>query len=259
MILALTASASSSLAMARLSSSVLRRAVPHVRLEERVAARGHPLLGDLQQRADVAVELVLGAVVGVQRDRDRVLLGDDVRELGEGDRAGHHLLLVLAAQELRATRGDLDDAVALRLGEAAQRGVQRLGRRDVDGRVGELACLRPVQHLAVDLGGCDGHRFRSSCSAGVTAGVATSSSPSSSQTRTDTPPRCTQGARGPPQCSTWNTAEAEEPQLTAVGGGPCTGCPRPGPPTPGPGRPASTRPGTAGSPRRSSAPRRGPR
>ena len=30
--------------------------------------RGHPLLGDLQQRADVAVELVLGAVVGVQRD-----------------------------------------------------------------------------------------------------------------------------------------------------------------------------------------------
>ena len=33
----------------------------------------------------------------------------------------------------------------------------RLGRRDVDGRVGELARLRPVDHLGVDLGGGDGH------------------------------------------------------------------------------------------------------
>ena len=63
------------------------------------------------------------------------------------------------AQELLArTAGrDLDDAVALRLREAAQGGVQGLRGGDVDGRVGELACLRPVEHLVVDLGGCDGH------------------------------------------------------------------------------------------------------
>ena len=30
-------------------------------------------------------------------------------------------------------------------------------RGHVDGRVGERACLRPVEHLGVDLGGCDGH------------------------------------------------------------------------------------------------------
>ena len=80
-------------------------------------------------------------MVGVQRDGDRVLRGDDVRELGERDGAGHHVLAVLAAQELGTTGGDLDDAVALRLGEAAQRGVQRLGRGHVDGRVGELAAF----------------------------------------------------------------------------------------------------------------------
>src|SRR5882757_6410 len=146
---------------------VLRGAVPHVGLEQRVAARGHPLLGDLQQRADVAVQLVLGTVVGVQRDGDRVLLGDDVRELGERDRARHHVLAVLAAQELRAACGDLDDAVALRLCQPAQRGVQRLRGGDVDGRVGELAGLRPVEHVAVGLGGCDGHRVRSSCFCGL--------------------------------------------------------------------------------------------
>src|SRR5690606_23761475 len=59
--------------------------------------------------------------------------------------------------ELGTARGDLDDAVALRLGEAAQCRVQGLGRGDVDGRVGELLRLRPVEHLVVDLGGCDGH------------------------------------------------------------------------------------------------------
>ena len=54
--------------------------------------RVDPLLRDRDQRAHVAVELVLRAVVGVQRDVDRVLRGDDVRELGQRDRAGHHVL-----------------------------------------------------------------------------------------------------------------------------------------------------------------------
>ncbi len=135
----------------------LGRAVPHVRLEQRVQALGDPLGGDREQRAHVGVQLVLGAVVGVQRDGDVVLGGHDVGELGERDRARHHVLVVLATQELRTTGGDLDDAVALRLGEAAQGRVQGLRRGDVDGRVGELARLGPVQHLVVDLGSCDGH------------------------------------------------------------------------------------------------------
>ena len=58
-----------------------------------------------------------------------------------------------------AAGGDLDDAVALGLGEAPQRGVERLGRGHVDGGKCELVRLRPVQHLGVDLGCGDGHRY----------------------------------------------------------------------------------------------------
>ena len=136
-----------------------RRAVPHVGLEQRVLPGVHALLADRDQRTDVGVELVLRAVVGVQRDVDRVLLGDDVRELGQGDGAGDHVLDRLARAELRAAGRDLDDAVALGLGEAAQRRVERLRGRAVDGRDRRRRCrLRPVQHLVVDLGGRDGHR-----------------------------------------------------------------------------------------------------
>ena len=58
-------------------------AVPHVRLEQRVLAGLDPLDGDVEQRADEAVELVLGAVVGVQRDVDGVVLGDLAGVRGE--------------------------------------------------------------------------------------------------------------------------------------------------------------------------------
>src|SRR5690606_3869922 len=60
-----------------------RGAVPHVRLEQRLLPPGHALLGDLQQRAHEAVELLLRAVVGVQRDVHRVLVGHDPGVLGE--------------------------------------------------------------------------------------------------------------------------------------------------------------------------------
>ncbi len=103
-----------------------RRAVPHMRLDERVAAVGHPLLRDRQQRSDIGVELVLRAVVGVQRDRDGVFLGDDVRELGERHRPGDHVLDPQPGAELRAAGRELDDAVAARIGEPLQRGVDRL-------------------------------------------------------------------------------------------------------------------------------------
>src|SRR5690606_23073964 len=51
----------------------------------------------------------------------------------------------------------LDDAVGLSLGEALQCRGERLGRRDVDGRVRELAALGAVDQLGVDLRGGDGH------------------------------------------------------------------------------------------------------
>ena len=138
-----------------------RRAIPHVGLEQRVLSLGHPLLRDLHKRAHVPVELVLGAVVGVQRDGDRVFVRDDVGELSQRDGTGDHVLDTLAGEELRATSGDLDDAVALRLRETAQGGDQGLAGGYVDSRVGEFAGLRPVQHLAVYLGSCDGHTVRS--------------------------------------------------------------------------------------------------
>ena len=133
------------------------RAVPHVRLEQRRLAAGDPLGGDVEQRADEAVELVLGAVVGVQRDVDRVVL----RDLGgvgrERDGAGDHVLHRRAGQVLRAAGRDLDDAVGAGVGEALERGVEGLGGRHVDGRVGEGLLLRGVQHLCVHLGSGDGH------------------------------------------------------------------------------------------------------
>ena len=134
-----------------------RRAVPHVRLEQRVPAAVDPLAGQRDQRPDVGVELVLRAVVGVQRDVDRVLLGDDVGELGQRGGAGDHVLHPGAGAELRAAGGELDDPVASRLGEPAQRGVDGLRTRAVDRRVGVLAALGAVQHLVVDLGGRDRH------------------------------------------------------------------------------------------------------
>ena len=100
-----------------------RRPVPHVRLEQRVLALGDPLLRDGQQRLDVAVQLVLRTVVGVQRDGDRVLVGDDVGELGQRDRAGHHVLDAEAGAEFGPAGGELDDAVAARIGEAFEGGV----------------------------------------------------------------------------------------------------------------------------------------
>ena len=82
---------------------------------------------------DEAVELVLRAVVGVQRDVDGVVLGDLVGVRREGEGAGDHVLDRRAGAVLGAARGDLDDAVGAGLGEALERGVQGRRRRHVDG------------------------------------------------------------------------------------------------------------------------------
>lgn len=84
-----------------------RGAVPHVRLEQRSLAGVDTLLRDGQQRAHVGVQLVLGAVVGVQCDGDVVLGGHDMRELGERHGTGHHVLDTQTRAELGSTGGEL--------------------------------------------------------------------------------------------------------------------------------------------------------
>src|SRR5699024_2733999 len=131
--------------------------VPHVRLEG-----GQPTAADLlglqrQQRAHPAVQVLLGAVVGVQRNGDRVVLGDLGGVGGQRERPIYAVLDGGAGGVLGTTDGHLDDAVALGLGEPAQRGREGLGRGDVDGRVGERTLLRPVDHLGVHLGGSNAH------------------------------------------------------------------------------------------------------
>jgi hypothetical protein len=112
---------------------------------------------DLDQRAHVAVQLVLGAVVGVQGDGDRIPGGDHVSELSERLRPYDHVLDRLAGQVFRTAGGDLDDPVALGVSEALEGRVQRLARRDIDRRVGEALLLGPVEHLRVDLWRRDRH------------------------------------------------------------------------------------------------------
>ena len=77
-------------------------------------------LGRRDERQHEVLERGLGAVVGVQRDRDRVALGDLVDELREGEGAGRAGLDGVAGEVVGAARRDLDDAVGAGLGEALQ-------------------------------------------------------------------------------------------------------------------------------------------
>ncbi len=96
-------------------------------------------------------------MIGVQGDIDRVGLCDMMGELGERLGAEDHVLHPGAGEEIGATGGNLYDAVTAGIGEALQRGVQGLGRSNVDRRVGERLGLGPVKHLRVDVRGGDGH------------------------------------------------------------------------------------------------------
>ena len=95
-------------------------------LEQRVLAVVDALARDGDQRADEPVELVLRAVVGVQRNGDAVLLGDDVSELGQRHGAGHHVFDPQARAELGTAGGKLNDSVGSGIGEALDGGVDRL-------------------------------------------------------------------------------------------------------------------------------------
>ena len=167
---------SSSLAMSRFSSIGTAEPSHMCDWNSGLPPVGDPLLRDRQQRPDVGVELVLGAVVGVQRHGDRVLLGDDVRELGERDRTGHHLLDAETGGELGPAGRELDDAVAARIREALDGGVDGFRAHAVDGGKREGMLLGPAEHLGVDLGCCDGHE-RSSRRSGRSASISGTARP----------------------------------------------------------------------------------
>ena len=97
--------------------------VEHVPGEKIRPARRAALLGFLDERHDELLELVLEAVVGVQRDVDGITLRRAMHVLGDRDRAERRVLQRSARRKRAAARGDLDDAIGLALRETAQDGV----------------------------------------------------------------------------------------------------------------------------------------
>ncbi len=106
---------------------------------------------------DEPVDPLGWAMVGVEGDVDRVLVGHHVGELGEGSRAHGHVPVRLAGGELTRAVGELDDPVRPGCGEAFQCGHDRRRRSGVDGGQGVSAGTCGVEHLTVFLGGGDRH------------------------------------------------------------------------------------------------------
>ena len=75
----------------------------------------------VEQGAHPFVQILFGAVVGVQGDGDvGVFRRDFVCEGREGERSGDAIIDALAGQVGGAAYGDLDDAIGFRLGETLQ-------------------------------------------------------------------------------------------------------------------------------------------
>ena len=87
-------------------------------------------------------------MVGVQRDGDRVVLGDlACTYAAKASEPATRSLTVEPDEVLGAAEGHLDDAVGASLGEALECGGQCLRAGDVDCGVGETTGLGPVDHL----------------------------------------------------------------------------------------------------------------
>ena len=85
----------------------------------------------------------------------------DMGELGQRHRAGDHVFDAEARSEFSSAGGELDDAVAARVGETFHGGVDGFRADAVDRRKGVLVLLGAPQHLGVDIWRCDGHEFSS--------------------------------------------------------------------------------------------------
>ncbi len=135
-----------------------RRTVPHVRLERRLLAALDLLRLVREQRPHPLVQILLGAVVGVQGHGDvRITCGHFVRERGEGERSDHTVVHALAGEIGGTAHGHLDDAVGFSFGEALQRRVQRLRARYIDRGIRVSAAAGGIQHLGITFRCCDSH------------------------------------------------------------------------------------------------------
>ncbi len=126
-----------------------RAAIEHVAGEQiRLAGRPSPLRF-LHEWDDERVHLVCLAVIGVERDVNRVPVGDTVDVLRDRQGTEGHVLQAGSRYEGAAASRHLNDAVTSTVGESFQNGVRRARRCHVDGGVGESSPPRPIEHLAV--------------------------------------------------------------------------------------------------------------
>ena len=112
----------------------------------------------VEQGAHPFVQILFGAVVGVQGDGDvGVFRRDFVREGCEGKRAGDAVVDALPGEVGGAAYGDLDDAIGFRLGETLECGVQGLCAGHIDRGIGVTAAACGVQHLRITFRRCNSH------------------------------------------------------------------------------------------------------
>ena len=129
-----------------------------MRLERRFLTAADLLRFMRKQRPHPLVQILFGAMIGVQRHGDaRIARGHFVCERGERERSDHAIVYALSREIGRSAHGHLDDAVGFRFGEALQRGIQRLCARHVDRRIGIPATARGIQHLGITFRCCDSH------------------------------------------------------------------------------------------------------
>src|SRR5581483_4778238 len=94
--------------------------IEHVRSEQIRATCHAAVFRFLDERENELVELILEAMVGVQRNVDRITLRGAMNVFGDRDCAKRHVLNRQAGCERAAAGGNLDDAVAFAFSEPAQ-------------------------------------------------------------------------------------------------------------------------------------------
>ena len=117
----------------------------------------HLIRFDGEQRPNPLVQILFGAMIGVQGNRIRVCCGDFMRERGERERPGDPVVDPLPGEVGGPAYGHLDDTVGFSIGEALQCGVQGLRAGHVDSRVSIAAATRRIEHLGIPFRGCDSH------------------------------------------------------------------------------------------------------
>jgi hypothetical protein len=106
-------------------------------------------LGFRQQWVQPIVDVRRRAVVGMQTDQDRARLGDDLRIARKCACTQERVFYGRPGHVLGAADRDLNDSIRVGKLESPQRGIQRLGGGDVDGRIGVPAIGGRFEHRRV--------------------------------------------------------------------------------------------------------------